>query len=211
MHWVDAESQKILTRLVAQSAGARILLIMTFRPEYQPPSPDCDTPRRDPPRSAERDGITAAAGAAHRTWPAASMRSSRCWWRAPAAIRCSLKRSCRALPRKACCAVPAAAIGCRVPWSRSICRSRSAACCPTASTDLARPEKDVLQAASVIGPSTTLRLLERVARSPATADICARLQVAGFLEPVDAPEPTYVFHHALDERGGLCRPAASAA
>ena len=42
MHWIDAESQKILTRLVAQSAGARILLIMTFRPEYQPPSPDCD-------------------------------------------------------------------------------------------------------------------------------------------------------------------------
>ena len=62
---------------------------------------------------------------------------------------------------------------------------------------LGSAEKDVLQAASVIGQSTTLRLLERVARSPATADICARLQSAGFFEPVDAPEPTYVFHHGL--------------
>ena len=62
---------------------------------------------------------------------------------------------------------------------------------------LAGPEKDVLQAASVIGQSTTLRLLESVARTPDTAAICARLQEAGFLEPVDAPEPTFVFHHAL--------------
>src|SRR5262249_54608214 len=59
-------------------------------------------------------------------------------------------------------------------------------------------EKDVLQAAAVIGPSTTLRLLERVARTPATANICERLHAAGFLEPVEGgPEPAYVFHHVL--------------
>ncbi len=196
LHWIDAESQKILTRLVAQSAGARILLIMTFRPEYQPPSPDCDHHvairldalnetesllllgqriARGPGVDALEQVLVARTGGnplfleeilSGLAEEGVLRRTGRRYRLSRAMEPLNLPESVRSL------------------LSDRIDR-------------LAAAEKDVLQAASVIGQSTTLRLLERVARSPATADICARLEVSGFLEPVDAPEPTYVFHHAL--------------
>jgi tetratricopeptide (TPR) repeat protein len=60
-------------------------------------------------------------------------------------------------------------------------------------------EKDVLQSASVIGQTATLRLLARVADLPdqETATICQQLQTAGFLEVLSAPDATYAFRHAL--------------
>ena len=135
MHWVDPESQEILARLITQSAGTRILLIMTFRPEYQPPSPQSEhhvSIRLDPHEVKQnhcccwRSGWRAAA---------ASMPWNRCWWHAPGAIRCSWKKSCRASPRKAYCGARESTFGCRARWSRSTCRSLYAVCCRSGSID----------------------------------------------------------------------------
>ena len=39
LHWCDASSLELLGRLVAQSATARVLLVLTARPEFEPPWP----------------------------------------------------------------------------------------------------------------------------------------------------------------------------
>ena len=39
LHWCDASSLELLGRLVAQSATARVLLLMTARPEFAAPWP----------------------------------------------------------------------------------------------------------------------------------------------------------------------------
>jgi class 3 adenylate cyclase/tetratricopeptide (TPR) repeat protein len=196
MHWVDPESQEILGRLITQSAGTRILLIMTFRPEYQPPSPKSEhhvSIRLDPlsetesllllaQRLARGSGVDALEQVlVARTGGnplfleeiLSSLAEEGVLRRAGRHLRLSRAMEPLNLPESV----------------RSLLSERI--------DRLAGPEKDVLQAASVIGQSTTLRLLESVARTPDTAAICARLQEAGFLEPVDAPEPTFVFHHAL--------------
>ena len=195
MHWVDPESQEILTRLITQSAGTRILLIMTFRPEYQPPSPEAPhmwSIRLDPLSETESRLLLSQ----RITRGAVSRRSSRCssadrWQSAvPSGDPVKPRGRGRAAPRRSPLPAVRAMEPPNLPESvRSLLSERI--------DRLGAAEKDVLQAASVIGPSTTLRLLERVARSPETADICARLQSAGFFEPVDAPEPTYIFHHCL--------------
>jgi class 3 adenylate cyclase/tetratricopeptide (TPR) repeat protein/ABC-type transport system involved in cytochrome c biogenesis ATPase subunit len=196
LHWIDPESQEILARLVTQSAGARILLIMTFRPEYQPPSPEPDhhvAIRLDALNEtesllllAQRIARGAGVDALEQVLVArtggnplfleeilSSLAEEGVLRRAGSRYRLSRAMEPLNLPESV----------------RSLLSDRI--------DRLAAAEKDVLQAASVIGQSTTLRLLERVAGSPATADLCVRLEASGFLEPVDAPEPTYVFHHAL--------------
>jgi tetratricopeptide (TPR) repeat protein len=196
LHWIDPESQEILARLVTQSAGARILLIMTFRPEYQPPSPEPDhhvAIRLDALNEtesllllAQRIARGAGVDALEQVLVArtggnplfleeilSSLAEEGVLRRAGNRYRLSRAMEPLNLPESV----------------RSLLSDRI--------DRLAAAEKDVLQAASVIGQSTTLRLLERVAGSPATADLCVRLEASGFLEPVDAPEPTYVFHHAL--------------
>ena len=196
MHWVDAESQQILTRLVSQSADSRILLIMTCRSEHQPPSPEAPhhvVIRLDPLSETESrrllsqrikrgSGVEALEQVLiERTGGNPLFLQEILSSLAEEGVLRRVGRRYRLVRAMEPPNLPGSV---RSLLSERIDRLGSA-------------EKDVLQAASVIGPSTTLRLLERVARSPATAEICARLQSAGFFEPVDAPEPTYIFHHGL--------------
>ena len=37
LHWADPSSQEFLGRLIDQAALARLLLVLTFRPEFTPP------------------------------------------------------------------------------------------------------------------------------------------------------------------------------
>ncbi|HET7884209.1 MAG TPA: adenylate/guanylate cyclase domain-containing protein [Acetobacteraceae bacterium] len=197
MHWVDAESQRILTRLVQRSANTRILLIMTHRSEYEPPSPEAAhhvAIRLDPLSETEArlllsqrivrgPGVEALEQVLiERTGGNPLFLHEILSGLAEEGV---LRRAGRRY-RMARAMEPI-----NLPGSvRSLLSERI--------DRLAANEKDVLQAASVIGPSVTLRLLERVARTPATADVCGRLHAAGFLEPVEGgPEPAYVFHHVL--------------
>jgi predicted ATPase len=42
MHWVDPSTLEVLSRLIDQTASARLLIVLTARPEFQPPWEPCD-------------------------------------------------------------------------------------------------------------------------------------------------------------------------
>jgi len=39
-HWIDPSTEALLTEIIARTADARVMILITYRPEYQPPWPD---------------------------------------------------------------------------------------------------------------------------------------------------------------------------
>ena len=42
LHWIDPSSEELLIRMIAVCADMRLLIVMTHRPEYEPPFPPAD-------------------------------------------------------------------------------------------------------------------------------------------------------------------------
>ncbi len=66
LHWIDAETEAVLESLVPALAGAGVLLLLNYRPEYEPPwarAPHVRALRIDPlPAASAEDLLTALLG-----------------------------------------------------------------------------------------------------------------------------------------------------
>jgi class 3 adenylate cyclase/tetratricopeptide (TPR) repeat protein len=198
LHWIDPESQDVLAHLAPLVAGSRILLVTTFRPEFTPAWSDAAHHveiRLDPLSEAEarqllgrylvrgpgvaalEEVLIARAGGnpLFLQEMVSSLAEEGVLSRAEAGYRLARTMEPDRLPESV----------------RSLLAERI--------DRLPAQDKDVLQSASVIGQSGTVRLLARVAdmSESSAAAICARLQEAGFVESSDVPEPSYTFRHAL--------------
>ena len=198
LHCIDPESEAVLAQLASLVAGCRILLVATFRPEYAPSWASLAHHveiRLDPlsgqearrllarqlargPGVAELEAELVERGGGNPLFLQAMVSSL---------VDEGVLRRSGARYRLARAMEPQ-----RLPGSvRSLLAERI--------DHLAAREKDMLQSASVIGRTVSVRLLARVADASEndTAHICEKLQEAGFLDPSDAPDAAYVFHHAL--------------
>ena len=94
LHWIDGETQTLLDSLVESLPAARLLLLVNYRPEYQPrlgrqdllpPAPDRSPAARERRRAAR-------CAPRHLTWPSA--RSSSSWSSGRKPIPSSSRRVC---------------------------------------------------------------------------------------------------------------------
>ena len=199
LHWIDTETQALLDSLVESLPTARLLLLVTYRPEYQHGwGGKTTTPSSASTRCRWR-APTSCCRPCSGTIPA-SPRSRRSSSSGPRAIRSFWKRACGRWWRPAC-------------WSAGPGAYRLAQAAPTiqvpatvqavlaARIDRLPPEeKRLLQTAAVIGTEVPLSLLQAIAELPEDAlrRGLAHLQTAEFLyERSLFPELEYIFKHAL--------------
>lgn len=198
LHCIDPESEAVLAQLASLVASCRILLVTTFRPEYAPSWSGLahHVEIRLDPLSGQESHLLLARQLAR--GPGVAELEADLAERAggnPLFLQAMISslvdegvlRRSGARYRLARAMEPR-----RLPGSvRNLLAERI--------DHLPSQEKDMLQSASVIGQTVTVRLLARVADASEadTARICEKLHEAGFLDPSGAPDAAYIFHHAL--------------
>ena len=192
-------------------ADARLLLLVTYRPEYQHTwgeRADYTQLRLDPP--LPRAPGTARGPARRR--PPAWCRSSGSWSSAPMATRSSSRRACGPCGdrRSSASAAPIAS-----PSRSTPCRSppRCRRCWRRASTACRRRTRRLLQSAAVIGTDVPFAVLQAIGDLPEEAlrAASAHLQAAEFLYETSLfPELRVHLQARAHPGGGLREPAAGA-
>jgi class 3 adenylate cyclase/tetratricopeptide (TPR) repeat protein len=199
LHWIDSETQSLLDALVESLPAARMLLLVNYRPEYQPPwgSRTSYTQLRldplPPDHAEELLGALLGADAALEPLKRALIARTE-------GNPFFLEESVRALVETGALAGERDAYRLARPLP-SIQVPATVQAVLAARIDRLLPgDKTLLQTASVIGKDVPLALLQAMVE-PAERELHAaigRLQVAEFLYEASLfPDPEYTFKHAL--------------
>ena len=201
LHWVDNPTQDMLNRLIEFLPAARVLVLVTYRPEYRHSwaTKDCYAELRLDPLPRENaemmlDILLGSDASLFRLKPLLLDRTEgnpffleECVWTLIASNALDGKRgSYRLTTELANVEVPETV--------HAVLAARIDRLEPT--------DKRLLQMAAVIGRHVPVRLLQAVAELPEELlrEGLARLQAAAFLvEPGALPEPGYAFSHALTQ------------
>ena len=180
LHWVDPSTVELLGHLLARCSGAKLLLLLTFRPTFKPPWPAAphlsrlDLARLDPAQVA---GVIAGV-AGERTLPPE--------------VLAQLVARAEGVPLFA------------EELTKMVLEAELTTALPTtlqssleARLDRLGPAKEVAQLASILGREVDLHLLAGLARLPAEqlAEPLGRLAQAELL--FKTGETSYIFKHAL--------------
>jgi predicted ATPase len=199
LHWIDAESQALLDELVDTLQGARLLLLVNYRPEYSHgwgSKSMYSQIRIDPLETASAEQLLLAQlGDGVNLDPLKRHLLTR-----TGGNPLFLEESVRSLVETG------VLLG--QPGAYTLARDVREVRMPTtvqailaARIDRLDPEaKRLLQTAAVVGKDVPLALLRAVAdeRDDSLHDLLARLQSADLLYPLTLfPEPEYTFKHAL--------------
>jgi class 3 adenylate cyclase/tetratricopeptide (TPR) repeat protein len=198
-HWIDAETEGVLDRLVDALADAKILLLVSYRPEYRDPwygKPYYRRLRIDPLGSADATSLLhALIGSDPSTRPLARPLIERTGGN-PFFVEESVNALLddEVLVREgSTCRLVKAMTSVRVP--------ATAHALIAARVDrLSFAEKRLLQSAAVIGRDFPIGLLRSVVdvAEPRMRAILGRLSDAEFLyQTGEFPEPEFMFRHAL--------------
>jgi class 3 adenylate cyclase/tetratricopeptide (TPR) repeat protein len=199
LHWIDAGTQAVLDSLIESLPRSRLLLLVSYRPEYQHGwgSKTYYTPLRLhplPPETAEvlLEGLLGPAVALQPVKHLLLNRSEGNPFFLEESVRALVETQVLAGERGAyCLAKPLASI--QVPATvQAILAARI--------DRLPLEEKQLLQSAAVVGREVAFPLLQAIAEVPEDAlrGGLAHLQKAEFLyETRLYPEPAYTFKHAL--------------
>jgi class 3 adenylate cyclase/tetratricopeptide (TPR) repeat protein len=199
LHWVDYETQALLDSLVDSVPTARIMLLVNYRPEYEPHwggKTYCGQLRLDPlPRQGAEELLQELLGNDLSLIPVARLLIDR-----TEGNPFFLEESVRSLAETGILAGPRGAYK-LVKRLAEIRVPATVQAVLAARIDRVLPEdKELLQTASVIGKNVPFTLLHAIA-DESEADLhrqLAHLQAADFLyETALFPTPEYTFKHAL--------------
>jgi class 3 adenylate cyclase/tetratricopeptide (TPR) repeat protein len=197
LQWIDSASRTLLESVVDRLPASRVLLVTTFRPEYQPPwaaKPCCTQLRIDPlPSDLAHELLDSLLGEHPELGPLKELLVKRC-----AGNPFYLEETVRTLLEEGVLRGVAGAYE-LVQSPASVRVPASVQAVLTARIDRLAPEdKELLQTAAVLGAEVPRALLEMTAdRPPAQVrEGLTRLCAADFLHEVDA-EVLYTFRHAL--------------
>jgi class 3 adenylate cyclase/tetratricopeptide (TPR) repeat protein len=199
LHWIDAETQTVLDHLVEHLADARVLLVVSYRPEYEDAWRDGShytLLRVDPltPASA-RQLLSALLGD-----DASLDQLKQLLIERTEGNPLFLEESVRTLAETRALAGDAGAYRLTEPMQAIQVPASIQAVLAARIDRLPSEEKRLLQAAAVIGHDVAFALLQGVAEEP-ESDVrlgVAHLQTAGFLQETSLfPDLEYRFRHTL--------------
>jgi class 3 adenylate cyclase/tetratricopeptide (TPR) repeat protein len=199
LHWIDPETQAVLDRLVQNLAGARVLLLVSHRPEYQHgwgDRPYYTHLRVDPlARTSAQELLDALLGG-----DASLDELKRLLVERTGGNPLFLEQSVRALVETRGLAGEAGAYRLTEPIHTVLVPASVQAVLAARIDRLPFEEKRLLQAAAVIGHDVPFTLLQAVAEgseSDVRRDL-AHLEAAGFLQETKLyPDLEYTFRHTL--------------
>jgi class 3 adenylate cyclase/tetratricopeptide (TPR) repeat protein len=199
LHWIDPETQAVLDRLVQNLAGARVLLLVSHRPEYQHgwgDRPYYTHLRVDPlARTSAQELLDALLGG-----DASLDELKRLLVERTGGNPLFLEQSVRALVETRGLAGEAGAFRLTEPIHTVQVPASVQAVLAARIDRLPFEEKRLLQAAAVIGHDVPFTLLQAVAEgseSDVRRDL-AHLEAAGFLQETKLyPDLEYTFRHTL--------------
>jgi class 3 adenylate cyclase/predicted ATPase len=196
-HWIDPTTLEVFGRLVDRIAPLRVLLIVTFRPDFDPPwvgQPHVTTLTINRLRQRDVDAmIDRVAG--NKLLPASIRqdiveRTDGIPLFVEEMTRAVLEAQSEGAAQRTVAAVPTPALAVPATLHASL----------MARLDRLGPAKEVAQIGAVIGREFSYALLAAVAREsgPALASALDRLRAAGLLfRQGEPPHATYLFKHAL--------------
>jgi DNA-binding SARP family transcriptional activator/predicted ATPase/class 3 adenylate cyclase len=202
LHWIDAESESVLSRIIDGISTQRILLMTTFRPEYRHPWASKENffqLRLDPlDREQAEFLLRTILGADPTVRPLAQLIAER-----TDGVPLFIEETVQALVQSQALAgspgaytSPAEIRNLRVPPTiQSVIAARI--------DRLPKEERWLLQNAAIVGREVSLTILALVAGldEAATAEGLNKLQDAGFLYEVQlVPSQVFVFKHALVQK-----------